>query len=85
MALSLRNPVRLAADASGKVPKNLVQEVVRVKGTAPSKKEAIVLALCSRTFKEKVIVFCKTKQQAHRLKLLFGLLKLPPAGRSMKE
>lgn len=82
MALSLNNPVRLAADPSGKVPKNLVQEVIRLKGAASSKKEAIVTALCARSFKEKTIVFCKTKQQAHKLKVLFGLLKLPQAGQA---
>ncbi|GMH39995.1 hypothetical protein BSKO_07899 [Bryopsis sp. KO-2023] len=80
MALSLKNPVRLAADPSGKVPKKLIQEITRLKGANAEKKEALVLALCARTFQEKTIVFCKTKSQAHRLKLLFGLLKLPPAG-----
>jgi ATP-dependent RNA helicase DDX27 len=44
-------------------------------------KEALLLALCSRSFNNgQAIVFFKTKQRAHRMKILFGLCKLPPAG-----
>lgn len=43
-------------------------------------KEAMLLSLCSRTFSSgRTIIFFKTKQKAHRLKILFGLAGLPPA------
>ena len=43
-------------------------------------KEAVLLTLCSRSFKGgKTIVFFRTKQRAHRAKILFGLAGLPPA------
>ena len=57
-------------------------QLVRLKGeAAAAQKEAVALALCSRAFRDgRTIVFCKTKQRAHRLKILFGLANLPPAG-----
>lgn len=46
-------------------------------------KEAILCALCSRTFANgRVIIFCSTKRRAHRVKLLFDMLKLPATGNS---
>jgi len=81
MALSLKSPVRLAADAASAAPRTLVQEVLRLKGGQAALKEALLLALCSRSFNSgQAIVFFKTKQRAHRMKILFGLCKLPPAG-----
>lgn len=42
-------------------------------------KEAILLAMCSRGFqKGKAIVFFRTKKQAHRAKMLFGLTEIGP-------
>eukprot|EP00873_Tetraselmis_striata_P038687 jgi/Tetstr1/458951/TSEL_004422.t1 len=81
-ALSLRQPIRLAADTVGAAPKQLRQEVVRLKGTngEAEAKEAVLLAICSRSFVAgHTIVFAKTKQRAHRLKILFGLAQLPHA------
>jgi hypothetical protein len=58
---------RLAADATASAPKELTQEVVRLKGGAAAAKEAALLALCSRTFAGgRTIIFAKTKQRAHR-------------------
>lgn len=79
--LSLRHPVRLAADERAAAPKALTQEVLRLKGKASLKKEATLLALISRSFKKagRAIVFFSTKQKAHRAKILFGLADLPLA------
>ncbi len=57
---------------------------MRLKGAASAAaKEAVCLALCGRSFASgRTIIFCKTKTRAHRLKILFGLAKLPPAGGS---
>lgn len=81
MDLSLRQPVRLAADIVLHAPKGLKQEVVRLKGAASAaSKEAVLLALATRAFSGgRTIVFARTKQQAHRLRLLFGLARLPTA------
>jgi ATP-dependent RNA helicase DDX27 len=81
MALSLKQPVRLAADAACTAPKSLLQEVVRLKGAQAAQKEALLLALCCRSLRGgSAIVFFRTKQKAHRMKILFGLCGLPPAG-----
>jgi ATP-dependent RNA helicase DDX27 len=79
--LSLRHPVRLAADEASAAPKALTQEILRLKGKASMKKEATLLALVARSFQDsgRVIIFFSTKQKAHRVKILFGLADLPLA------
>jgi ATP-dependent RNA helicase DDX27 len=81
-ALSLRHPVRLAADAAAAAPAALTQEVVRLKGGAAAGKEAALLALAARSLAPagaRAIVFFRTKQRAHRARIVFGLAGLPPA------
>ncbi|OAY22619.1 DEAD-box ATP-dependent RNA helicase 28 isoform X2 [Manihot esculenta] len=71
--LSLTKPLRLSADPSAKRPATLTEEVVRIRRMREVNQEAVLLALCSKTFTSKVIIFSGTKQAAHRLKILFGL------------
>ncbi|XP_015074090.1 DEAD-box ATP-dependent RNA helicase 28 [Solanum pennellii] len=72
--LSLNKPLRLSADPSTKRPATLTEEVVRIRRMREGNHEAVLLALCTKTFTSKVIVFSGTKQAAHRLKIIFGLL-----------
>ncbi|KAM3304518.1 DEAD-box ATP-dependent RNA helicase 28 [Capsicum chacoense] len=72
--LSLNKPLRLSADPSAKRPAKLTEEVVRIRRMREGNHEAVLLSLCSKTFTSKVIVFSGTKQAAHRLKIIFGLL-----------
>ncbi|XP_009798202.1 DEAD-box ATP-dependent RNA helicase 28 [Nicotiana sylvestris] len=72
--LSLNKPLRLSADPSTKRPATLTEEVVRIRRMREGNQEAVLLALCTKTFTSKVIVFSGTKQAAHRLKIIFGLL-----------
>lgn len=51
-----------------------------VQGGLAAQKEAVLLALCGRSFKGQTMVFFRTKQAAHRAKIIFGLAGLPPAG-----
>eukprot|EP00898_Chlorokybus_atmophyticus_P008103 jgi/Chlat1/8294/Chrsp78S07738 len=67
--LSLSNPVRLSADAATVRPRTLSEEVVRVRADRATDREAMLLALCTRTFKSHTIV-------AHRLRIVFGLAGL---------
>ncbi|KAL3639050.1 DEAD-box ATP-dependent RNA helicase 28 [Castilleja foliolosa] len=71
--LSLDKPLRLSADPSAKRPAALTEEVVRLRRNLQGNEEAVLLALCSKTFTSKVIIFSGTKKAAHRLKILFGL------------
>eukprot|EP00933_Yihiella_yeosuensis_P083306 TRINITY_DN9749_c0_g5_i1.p1 TRINITY_DN9749_c0_g5~~TRINITY_DN9749_c0_g5_i1.p1 ORF type:complete len:472 (+),score=107.75 TRINITY_DN9749_c0_g5_i1:23-1438(+) len=69
--LALVKPVRLHASGLNRVAETLEQEFVK----APSQelREAALLSLCTRNYTKKVIIFCSTKQAAHRLAILFGL------------
>ncbi|KAL5986032.1 hypothetical protein ACLOJK_028022 [Asimina triloba] len=77
--LSLTRPMRLSADPSTKRPATLTEEVVRIRRMREANQEAVLLALCLKTFTKKVIIFSGTKQAAHRLKILFGLAGLKAA------
>ncbi|CAH8316841.1 unnamed protein product [Eruca vesicaria subsp. sativa] len=77
--LSLNKPLRLSADPSARRPPGLTEEVVRIRRTREANQEAVLLSLCTRTFKSKVIIFSGTKQAAHRLKILFALTGLKAA------
>lgn len=74
--LSLKNPARLSVDPMFQVARKLTQEFVRVRSGAERDKETLLLSLCTRTFKSKVIVFCTHKKTAHRLKIIFTLAEL---------
>ena len=84
--LSLKRPVRISAtdkDRTGRsagsnngveVAPRLEQEFVRVRaGNEGVNREGMLLALLTRTFTDRVIVFFDTKAAAHRLMIVCGL------------
>ena len=84
--LSLKRPVRISAtDKSKKTGKStsnngvevaprLEQEFVRIRaGNEGVNREAMLLALLTRTFNKRAIVFFDTKSMAHRLMIVCGL------------
>ena len=78
--LSLKRPVRvkvsdkLKSGAEVEVAPRLEQEFVRVRsGNEGINREGMLLALLTRTFTTKTIVFFDTKAAAHRLMILCGL------------
>ncbi|KAJ7960731.1 DEAD-box ATP-dependent RNA helicase [Quillaja saponaria] len=77
--LSLTKPLRLSADPSTKRPATLTEEVVRIRRMREVNQESVLIALCTKTFTSKVIIFSGTKQAAHRLKIIFGLAGLRAA------
>ena len=52
--LSMKKPVRISTDPLYDVAKHLVQEFVRIRPSRETDREAILLALCTRTFRKKV-------------------------------
>lgn len=84
--LSLKRPVRVrvsgkdknlrdSAEAGVEVASRLEQEFVRVRsGNDGVNREAMLLALLTRTFCKRVIVFFDTKADAHRLMIICGLV-----------
>ncbi|XP_033126075.1 probable ATP-dependent RNA helicase DDX27 [Anneissia japonica] len=75
-AVSLKNPVKLFINENTDVAYNLRQEFIRIRPNSEGDREAIVAALCSRTFHDHCIVFIQTKKQAHRMHIILGLLGL---------
>ena len=72
--LALNKPVRVRVDTSFEVAPRLDQEFVRVRGGGSEEhRHAILLALVARTFKHRTLVFCNTKVDAHRVRLIFEL------------
>eukprot|EP00469_Lotharella_globosa_P002719 CAMPEP_0167802700 /NCGR_PEP_ID=MMETSP0111_2-20121227/19300_1 /TAXON_ID=91324 /ORGANISM="Lotharella globosa, Strain CCCM811" /LENGTH=435 /DNA_ID=CAMNT_0007698835 /DNA_START=17 /DNA_END=1324 /DNA_ORIENTATION=- len=79
--LSLQNPIRISVDAVSVVD-TLSQEFVRVRAHNDNQqwREACVLALCKRSFKEgRGMIFLPSKKLAHRMMIIFGLAKLKAA------
>jgi ATP-dependent RNA helicase DDX27 len=81
--LSLKRPIRVRSSTNdndnnptnNEVAPRLEQEFVRVRaGNEGVNRQAMLLALLSRTFTKHVIVFFDTKAAAHRLMILCGLL-----------
>ena len=82
--LSLNQPVRVTVDPLDSVVERLTQEFVRIKQKSSAEaemreREAVVLALCQRSFKQRVLVFCQSKEECHRLLLLFSFFQLRAA------
>jgi ATP-dependent RNA helicase DDX27 len=78
VALSLKKPVRVKVGRDAKrneveIAPRLEQEFVRIRSLNEGNREAMLLSILSRTFKEKVIVFFDTKVNAHRMMILAGL------------
>eukprot|EP00804_Cyclotella_cryptica_P001898 CCRYP_007344-RC/>CCRYP_007344-RC protein AED:0.13 eAED:0.13 QI:555/1/0.8/1/0.75/0.8/5/0/804 len=84
--LSLTRPVRIRAtdkkksldvtpsNAGVEIAPRLEQEFVRIRpGNEGVNREGMLLALLTRTFKSRVIVFFDTKSAAHRLMIVCGL------------
>lgn len=72
--MSLNKPVRLFVDPKRTTAKELIQEFVRVRSEKESNRTALLIALCKRTFKQRVIVFFRSKKLAHQVRAMFSLL-----------
>ncbi|KAF9527593.1 ATP-dependent RNA helicase drs1 [Crepidotus variabilis] len=72
--MSLNRPVRLFVDPKRTTARGLVQEFVRVRASKESERSALLVALCKRTFKNRVIVFLRSKKLAHQMRIVFGVV-----------
>jgi len=77
--MTLHNPQRITVDKTSSIVDTLTQEFVRLRKDSDLVREAIVIALCKRKFTSRTIIFCRTKIDAHRLMILFGLSGLKAA------
>ena len=74
--MSLNRPIRLFIDDNQSVAPYLRQEFIRIREHREGDREAIVAALLTRTFSDRVIIFAQTKRQCHRMHVMLGLLGL---------
>ena len=77
--LALEKPLQVKVDPTMNVATNLQQEFVRLRPNREHEREAVLLSLCTRTFKTKCIIFLSSKVHAHRVRVLFGLFGLVAA------
>ncbi|KAI0669913.1 DEAD-domain-containing protein [Trametes maxima] len=72
--MSLNKPVRLFVDPKRVTARGLLQEFVRVRAGKEAERSALLVALCKRTFKSRVIIFYRSKKLAHQMRIVFSLL-----------
>lgn len=74
--MSLDKPVRLFVDPKRTTARGLVQEFVRVRAGKEADRSALLVSLCKRTFKQRTIIFFRSKKLAHQMRIVFGILGL---------
>ena len=72
--MSLNKPVRLFVDPKRSTARGLLQEFIRVRAGKESERAALLVAVCKRTFKSRVIIFFRSKKLAHQMRIVFSLL-----------
>ncbi|QSS65348.1 ATP-dependent RNA helicase DRS1 [Histoplasma capsulatum] len=74
--VGLSRPVRLMVDAKKQTVGTLIQEFVRLRPGREEKRLGYLIVLCKNIYKDRVIVFFRSKKEAHRVRIIFGLLGL---------
>jgi ATP-dependent RNA helicase DDX27 len=74
--VGMNRPVRLSVDAKKATTTGLTQEFVRLRPGREDKRLATLCVLCTKAFTERTIIFFRQKKDAHRVRILFGLLGL---------
>lgn len=79
LSLSPSNTTKIFVDSNEAVASRLVQEFVRIRESSEPDRVVFLLALCQNYYKKKCIVFFQTKSEAHRVRIMFGLVGLKAA------
>ncbi|OAX42987.1 DEAD-domain-containing protein [Rhizopogon vinicolor AM-OR11-026] len=74
--MSLNKPVRLFVDPKRTTARGLTQEFVRVRTEKEADRTGLLVSLCKRTFRQRVIIFFNSKKLAHQMRIVFGLLDM---------
>ncbi|KAL9125296.1 MAG: hypothetical protein Q9217_005478 [Psora testacea] len=77
--IGLNRPVRLIVDARKQTVRTLVQEFVRLRPGREGMRLGYLLYLCQEVFTDRVIIFFRQKKEAHRVRVIFGLLGVKAA------
>ncbi|KAI9883279.1 MAG: nucleolar DEAD-box protein required for synthesis of 60S ribosomal subunit [Watsoniomyces obsoletus] len=74
--VGLSRPVRLMLGARTQTVGTLVQEFIRLRPGREEKRLGYLMFLCDTIYTDRVIIFFRQKKEAHRLRIIFGLLGL---------
>jgi ATP-dependent RNA helicase DDX27 len=77
--VGLNRPVRLMVDSKRQTVAGLTQEFVRLRPGREDKRIGYLLHLVHESFSTKTIIFFRQKKEAHRVRVIFGLLGLKAA------
>jgi ATP-dependent RNA helicase DDX27 len=72
--VGMNKPVRLMVDSQKRTVGTLVQEFVRLRPGREDKRLGYLVHLCKTLYTERVIVFFRQKKDAHRARIIFGML-----------
>ncbi|KAF7561853.1 hypothetical protein G7046_g2278 [Stylonectria norvegica] len=72
--LGMNKPVRVMVDSQKKTVTTLVQEFVRLRPGREEKRMGYLAYICKTFYSDRVIVFFRQKKDAHRARIIFGLL-----------
>jgi len=75
-SLSLHKPIRISVDPLMQTSKKLIQEFIRIRKNNEDTRDAVLLAVCTNTFKKNTLIFFREKRDAHRMKIIFSLAGL---------
>jgi ATP-dependent RNA helicase DDX27 len=72
--VGLNKPVRVMVDSQKKTAVTLTQEFVRLRPGREEKRLGYLVHICKNFYKERVIIFFRQKKDAHKARIIFGLL-----------
>lgn len=72
--VGMNRPARLMVDSEKKTVGTLVQEFVRLRPGREEKRMGYLAHICKTLYTERVIIFFRQKKEAHRARIIFGLL-----------
>ncbi len=74
MDLALKKPIRIQADPDRSTAKKLRQEILTIPETSEDPedlREAYLVLLAKEIYRNKVIIFFKTKKKCHKVAVIF--------------
>lgn len=74
--VGMNKPARVMVDSQKKTVGTLVQEFVRLRPGREDKRMGYLAYVCKTLYTERVIIFFRQKKEAHRARIIFGLLGL---------
>ena len=72
--VGMNKPVRLMVDSQKKTVDKLEQKFIRLRPGREEKRMGYLVHLCKNIHTERGIIFFRQKKEAHRARIIFGLL-----------